>query len=200
MPALALDLGGVVYRAWPDDALYARHAPAFGCSAEALRRRLWDGPHWAAAELGEITMDDCHARAAAAFGVRPRRVRDLVFEAFAAHPDEDLALYVGGLRQRGVKIAALTNNPSPEADLLARPELARLFDLAISSADVRAAKPDPAVYRHAEARLGIAPHQIVFVDDTLANVEAARRLGWRAIHFRTTAQAVEEIEEVLAGR
>ena len=196
MPALALDLGGVVYRSWPDQAFYERWAPAFGCSAEALQRRLW-GPHWASAELGEITKEACYATAAADFGVRPGLVRDLVFEAFASSPDEALARCVERHRRRGVVVTAFTNNPSPEAELMARPELARLFDLAISSADAHLAKPDPAFYRHAETRLGVAGNEVLFVDDVLANVEAARDLGWRAIRFQSTPQAVAEIEAAL---
>jgi putative hydrolase of the HAD superfamily len=196
LPVLALDLGGVVYRSWPDEALFERWAPAFGCSAQVLQARLW-GPHWASAELGEITKEACFAISAAALGVEPGLVHDLIFEAFASMPDEALALYVEGLRRRGVVVTALTNNPSPEGELLERAELARLFDLAISSADVRMAKPDLAFYRHAEVRLGTTADQIVFVDDTLANVEAARSLGWRAIHFRSTSQVIDEIEAAL---
>jgi putative hydrolase of the HAD superfamily len=198
MPVLALDIGGVVYRSWPDQALYERWAPAFGCSAAVLQGNLW-GPHWASAELGEITKEECYAKAADGLGVRSDLVRDLIFDAFASNPDEALALCVDGLRRRGIVVTALTNNPSPEAELLARPELARLFDLAITSADVHLTKPNPAFYRHAEIRLGTAGNDILFVDDVLDNVEAARGLGWRAIHFRSTSQAIEEIEAALIG-
>lgn len=196
MPVLALDLGGVVYRSWPDQALFERWAPEFRCSAQALQERMW-GPHWASAELGEITKEACYAISAAALGVEPALVRDLIFEAFASMPDEALAHHVEGLRRRGIVVAALTNNPSPESELLERPELARLFDLAISSADARIAKPDLAFYRHAEARLGAAADQIVFVDDVVANVEAACSLGWRAILFRSTSQVIDEINAAL---
>jgi putative hydrolase of the HAD superfamily len=197
MPVLALDLGGVVYRSWPDQALYERWAPSFGCPASVLQEHLW-GPHWAAAELGEISKEDCYATAAAGLAVRPELVRDLIFEAFASQPDEALARCVERLRRRGVVVTALTNNPSPEAELLARPELERLFDLAITSADAHVTKPELAFYRHAEARLGAAGEDIVFVDDVLENVEAARGLGWRGVHFNTTAQAIAEIEAALA--
>lgn len=157
---------------------------------------MW-GAHWASAELGEITKEACYEITAARFGVEPNIVRNLIYEAFASMPDEDLARYAIGLRARGIVVAALTNNPSPEGELLERPELFRIFDLAISSADICLAKPDPAFYRHAESRLETAGDQIVFVDDTLANVEAARDLGWSAIHFRSTWQVIGEINTAL---
>jgi HAD superfamily hydrolase (TIGR01509 family) len=98
-----------------------------------------------------------------------------------------------------VRTAALTNNTAGAAALSARPELARLFDLVISSADVGLAKPDPAMFRHAEARLGAAGVEIVFVDDVEGNVAAARALGWRAVWFRSTDQALAEIAAALAA-
>jgi putative hydrolase of the HAD superfamily len=196
---LVLDLGGVVYRSWPDDAFLARWSGDFGVTQEHLTACLWSQPHWGLAELGEITTDECDARTAAMLGVAPRQVRAFVTEAFASQPDETLADYVSGVRQRGVVVAALTNNMGSEAELLARPELARLFDLAISSADARLAKPDPAFYRHAETRLGAAGDALVFLDDALGNIEAARDLCWRAIHYRSTTQAIEEIEAALFG-
>jgi putative hydrolase of the HAD superfamily len=199
MRVLAIDLGGVVYRSWPDDAFYRRWSEACGLPTDALMNCLWNEPHWALAEVGEITPDECHARTAARLGVNPALARELVTEAFASDPDEALAHYVGGVRKRDVTVAALTNNMSSETALLARPELARVFDIAISSADARLAKPDPAFYRHAEQRLGAAGGDVIFLDDALANVEAARSLGWRAIHYSSTPEAIEAIEVALFG-
>jgi HAD superfamily hydrolase (TIGR01509 family) len=52
------------------------------------------------------------------------------------------------------------------------------------SAEVGLAKPDPRIYRLAAERLGVRPDEAVFVDDFAANVEGARAVGMRAIHFR----------------
>lgn len=197
MRVLALDLGGVVYRSWPDDAFYRRWSDACGFSPEALKNCLWGEPHWGLAEIGEITPDECHARTAARLGIDPGVVRALVADAFASDPDEALADFVGIVRKRGIRVAALTNNVGCEAELLARPELARLFDLAISSADARLAKPDLAFYRHAETRLQVKGEEVVFLDDALPNVEAARSLGWCAIHYQSTVEAIREIGRAL---
>lgn len=55
-----------------------------------------------------------------------------------------------------------------------------LFDVAISSHQVGAAKPDPAIYQKALERLGAPPEVIMFFDDSYANVVAASALGMRA--------------------
>jgi putative hydrolase of the HAD superfamily len=122
----------------------------------------------------------------------------MVFEGWASQPDEALAACVQRLRGRGLRVAALTNSTSTEAELLARPELARLFDVAVSSADAGLRKPDQALYRHAEDRLAASGADLVFVDDVEANVAAAQALGWRGVWFRTTDQAIGEIEAAVA--
>ncbi len=198
MPILVLDIGGVVYRSWPDDGFHARWADRGGCDAPTLRQRLWSGDDWLLAELGRISATENIARLAARLDVDADLAREMVFEGWASQPDEALAALVARLRAAGVAVAALTNNTSTEAELMARPGLARLFDLAISSADVRLRKPDEAMYRHAETRLRAAGEALVFVDDVEANVQAARALGWRGVWFRSTDQAIGEIEAAFA--
>ncbi len=67
------------------------------------------------------------------------------------------------------------------------------FDSVTISAEEGVMKPDPRIFEIALARAGVLPEEAVFVDDFAANVEGARRVGLRAIHFRSTAQALAEL-------
>ena len=197
MAILVLDIGGVVYRSWPDEAFHARWAERCGCDVATLTERFWASDDWALAELGRISQTENVRRLAARIGVSPALAREMIFEGWASQPDEALARFVEGLRSAGTTVAALTNNTSTERELLSRPELARLFDLAVSSADAGLQKPDVAIYRHAEARLGAGGADILFVDDVEANIDAAKALGWRGVRFRSTEQAIGEIAAAL---
>jgi HAD superfamily hydrolase (TIGR01509 family) len=53
----------------------------------------------------------------------------------------------------------------------------------VFSGEEEVRKPDAEIYRRALARLGVEPEQSVFVDDVLANIEAAQALGMHGIHF-----------------
>ncbi len=59
---------------------------------------------------------------------------------------------------------------------------ARFSDIVVSGVE-RLAKPDPAIYALAAARFGRAPGSMLFIDDSLPNVESARTCGWHAHHF-----------------
>jgi putative hydrolase of the HAD superfamily len=51
------------------------------------------------------------------------------------------------------------------------------FDAVFNSSRLGVAKPDPSIFQIACARLGTAPGQCAFIDDSLPNVEAAERAG-----------------------
>jgi len=59
-----------------------------------------------------------------------------------------------------------------------------LFDDIVCSAEVGLAKPEPAIFALAAARLELAPHQCVFVDDWDLNVDAAGEVGMLGVLYR----------------
>jgi 2-haloacid dehalogenase len=92
---------------------------------------------------------------------------------------------VADLDAAGVPLFAITNF-SGEFWPPFRAREAALFDRfrdIVVSGDERLVKPDPAMYRLALARFGLAPHEAAFIDDNAANVDGAAALGIRAIHF-----------------
>ena len=64
----------------------------------------------------------------------------------------------------------------------------------VVSGDEKLAKPDPAIYALAERRFGYAPEAMLFIDDSLPNVEAARARGWHAHHFIDAAGLEAELQ------
>ncbi|WP_309621457.1 HAD-IA family hydrolase, partial [Novosphingobium sp.] len=57
------------------------------------------------------------------------------------------------------------------------------------------AKPDPAIYALAERRFGLTPAAMLFIDDSLPNVQSARACGWQAHHFTDAAALRSELME-----
>ncbi|MGC4878193.1 HAD family hydrolase [Micromonospora sp. DT43] len=69
------------------------------------------------------------------------------------------------LRGDGHPLALVSNATSETAEAWPDSQLARRFDAAVFSCEVGLAKPDPAIYRIAAERLGVAPAECVFVGD-----------------------------------
>lgn len=126
-------------------------------------------------------------------------------EAYAARFNETVPGPVAGthalverLHARGVPLFCLTNF-GDELWQAFRPTSAifDLFDDIIVSGVEKVAKPDPAIYAIAEARIGLAGQDLFFTDDNAANIAAAKARGWQAHVF--TDAATLEAQLVAAG-
>jgi putative hydrolase of the HAD superfamily len=99
-------------------------------------------------------------------------------------------------------MALLTNNVR-EWEPLWRSMLPvdEIFEVVVDSGFVGIRKPDPPIYELTIERLGdgIGPADCLFVDDVEVNIEAARALGMTAVHFRSSEQAIAEIETALTA-
>ena len=62
----------------------------------------------------------------------------------------------------------------------------RAFSGAVYSYRAGCVKPNPAIFEIAIRQFGVDPGQTVYIDDLHANVAAADRLGFRALHYDHT--------------
>jgi HAD superfamily hydrolase (TIGR01549 family) len=100
------------------------------------------------------------------------------------------------VRERN-RIAFLSNSNEVHAEIIPR-RFAGLFakdDRFILSHRFRVAKPDPEIFRRALEVLGALPHHIVFIDDLIENVLAARTVGMRAFQFVDADSLTRQLEE-----
>ena len=88
------------------------------------------------------------------------------------------------LATRGVPQFALTNMSHaawPGVKAMS-PAFRHLRD-SIVSAEEGLIKPDPAIYEVVLRRTGLEPHDLLFIDDSAANIEAAAALGFHVHRF-----------------
>jgi len=79
----------------------------------------------------------------------------------------------------GVPLYAITNMPAEWVEpITAMSPVFRHFRDIVVSAHHKVIKPDPALFHIACARSGMAPSELLLVDDSAANIESARALGF----------------------
>jgi 2-haloacid dehalogenase len=132
------------------------------------------------------------AEAVAALADRPHLVPLLeeYVERFASTllgPVPGSAELVAELKGLGLRLYGLTNW-SAETFQHAEPAAPAigLLDDVVVSGRVGLAKPDPRVFAHLAEACHVEPDRAVFVDDSPANVAAAREAGFHAVHFTGT--------------
>ena len=97
-------------------------------------------------------------------------------------PFPDAAPTLRALRDRSLLTGLISNMDTGGDELVAKLGLAGLFDLTVTSADVGATKPDPAIFRAALSRAGVEAHEAVHVGDQLSSdVQGALAVGIRAV-------------------
>ncbi|HEY3528691.1 MAG TPA: HAD family phosphatase [Nocardioides sp.] len=99
------------------------------------------------------------------------------------------------LADRAVRLVALTNwsaetiHHAPELF----PDVLALFDDVVVSGVEGVAKPDPEIFQVLARRIGQPIAGVLYVDDSVPNVEAARAAGMDAVHFTDADSLHEEL-------
>ena len=99
-------------------------------------------------------------------------------------------------------MALLTNNVREwEPHWRAMVPVDEIFEVIVDSGFVGMRKPEPEIYELTVERLGdgVGPSDCLFIDDVEVNIDAARDLGMRAVHFRDNEQAIPEMKAELDG-
>jgi putative hydrolase of the HAD superfamily len=133
-------------------------------------------------------------------GHRPtlHRFREIYFDAL--HANKPMLELMRELRDRGLRMAILTNNVREWEELWrSKLPLDEIFEVIVDSGWVGMRKPQHEIYQLTVERLGdgLEPAECLFVDDNELNVEAARELGMTAVQFHSNEQSIEEIRAAL---
>ena len=118
---------------------------------------------------------------------------------FTPYPDAVPALE--GLRERGLKLVCVSNWDCSLGAVLERCGLAAHLDGAVSSAEARAQKPEPAIFEAALVFAGVDALDVVHVGDTREeDIVGAEAAGIRALLLdREGGADIASLEEV-AGK
>ena len=188
---IVFDFGAVLFD-WQPAQLMARHFPDRGATpgqARQLARDVFDHADWQGFDSGTVALEEMISRTARRLDLPEARLH-----AALAPIGEQLAPIacnvdlLARLRERrdsqgGLKLYFLSNMPAPFARALERRmDFLPWFDGGIFSGDVQLGKPDPRIYQLLASRHRLDSAKTLFIDDSLANVQAAQARGWQTIH------------------
>ena len=191
--ALFWDIGGVILSNGWDRATRAKAANKFGLDWEDFQdRHELASP---AFETGQITLDNYLERTV--FYRKRAFTRDeftaFIFQQSAEFPESRAVL--SGVAQTGKYLLAAINNESLELNVrrIEQFNLRREFEAFFSSCFVGVRKPDAGIYRMALEVTQRRPEECLFIDDRELNLECARQLGMRTVHFQNAAQLRQDL-------
>ena len=191
---VVFDFGGVLVR-WQPEAIIASFY-----ADEPLRALMRDEiirhPDWIDLDRGTLSESAAIERFAARMDRPLAEMRALMQHVKdSLTPLADSIALLDELAQRGVPLYGLSNMSAPVfAVLKSRHAHWDRFRGIVVSGEVGMVKPDPEIFHHLARRYDLIPAETVFIDDHLPNIESARRLGFRTIHFVDAGQCRRELD------
>ena len=185
--AVVWDIGNVIVR-WDPRTLYSKIFPdPVECDRflADVCTMAWHGP----TDCGVTFADNCAALSAQhphlAVEIDAWRVR---WSEMFSGPIPETEAAMEALQARGVPQYALSNmsHETWETTFAMSPAFGRLDGKIISGLE-GVMKPGPEIFQLTCERVGLAPAEALFVDDSAKNIAAARSLGFHVHHFTDPA-------------
>jgi HAD superfamily hydrolase (TIGR01509 family) len=196
--AVAFDIGGVMVRiakTWGE----ARAAAGLGPGGP-------DGPLSSFAEFDRyqsgLVTDEEYLEALAGFLGGSRADAAQVHRRVLQEPMPGTMELVADVEAAGVVCGCLSNTNAlhwgPLVEVGTYPALARLR-VKVGSHELRASKPEPAIYRAFEEAVGAGGASVAYFDDVAEYVEGGRAMGWQAWQVPEGDDPVRFMRARLAG-
>jgi epoxide hydrolase-like predicted phosphatase len=194
--AILFDLGGVILRT-EHQAPREHLAERLRTTYDDLAKVVFESESSRMASVGAITTQQHWAAVGAKLGVPPEEVDAVYAEFFAGDIlDRELIDFIRSLRQ-DTKTGLISNAWPDMRDYIEKNRFSDAFDDMVISSEVGLLKPDPRIFELALKRLGVSAAEAALVDDTVANVEAAKAMGMYGIRFTDTAETQQQVAALM---
>jgi len=150
-------------------------------------------------QRGKISEDFLWKSVCDLLGLQRPDIPSLWGEAFryAYSPKKEMFSLASDLRNRGHKIALLSNTEVPAVKYF-HEQGYDMFDVVVFSCTEGLRKPERRIYEIVLERLGVSPNKAIFIDDKVEYVEGAKKVGINAILFHSPEQVKKEISDLLS--
>ena len=198
--AVVFDIGGVL-EITPSLGVSEMWESRLGLEPGEIDKRMRD--IWEGGAIGTVSERDVHQAAGERLGLDERQLEEfmgMIWREYLGTANTELIEYVRRLRPRyrtGIVSNSFVGAREREQAAYGFEDL---VDEIVYSHESGMAKPDPRIYALVCERLGARPAETVFLDDIEQCVAGARDAGLNAVRYRDNAQAIAEIEKLLAAR
>jgi putative hydrolase of the HAD superfamily len=198
--ALMVDVDGVLVDGRPEDgrAWQTSMEEDLGFGSDALHHGFF-APYWVELVLGRAGLME--GLAAALAKIAPH-VGAAEFMSYWFERDSrvvaPLLQELAAIRAAGVRVYLATNQEHMRAAyLMQKLGLAEHVDGIFYSAQLGVKKPDREFFQRVQAEVGLRGEEILLIDDSRQNIEAARDAGWQTLHW--TRESSSEMVRRLCG-
>ena len=191
------DIGGVFFK-WKDRWLFSNIANRFGLPEQRLtdecRKEL---PNL---RLGKISEQEMWQKIGRQINSKElSNVKNsLIHDFFKSkiNIDDSVFAVIKRLQKKNIKMGILSNTTSAMHSVVEELIDMSYFDFLFLSYQIGMEKPDNMIFEHVAEKMPYSKEKILFVDDRLSNVNAAKSFGMKAIHFIDTIHLIVDLNDL----
>jgi glucose-1-phosphatase len=195
--AVIFDIGRVLIRV-DIQRMKSTLAQGLPFTPEELWSAIEKDPRWPDWQEGRMSPRDWHLHLCKRFNLSLNfeRFKDVWNSALDPDPIHKSSFFAG--LSKSYRLGLLSNTDPIHVEKLEStydffghfPKAVRTY-----SCSVGASKPDPLIYREALRACKVRAEETVYIDDILAFVEAARRLGFTGVQFQSPSQLYADLRQ-----
>lgn len=197
---IIFDFGNVLVK-WDAHALYQRFFPDPQAVDSFLREIHF--PEWNARQDAGRSFKEGVAELSAQF---PHHAE--LIQAYDTHWADSITYVFEGtveivreLKQAGWPLYLLSNFSAEKFPIMAkRYNFLECFNDMIISGEHKLIKPDPAIYHLTLKRINRKAGECLFIDDSQANIDVAREIGFQTILFQNPEQLRQDLQSILPSQ
>jgi 2-haloacid dehalogenase len=196
-PALIFDFGGVLIN-WDPYNLYRRF---FDGNTDAVDKFLAeiDFQAWNLEQDRGRSFAEGVAELSARFPQYTALIKayDELWEESISGPIQSTVDTLRPFKENGYRLYGLTNWSAEKFQLVKHKyAFFELFETILVSGTVGLIKPDPRIFQLMLEQIGRPASECILIDDSAANVAAARQSGLNAVQYKSTAQMLAELAQM----
>lgn len=172
-----------------------KHSKRFGLPAEEIMKITYE--NWSETALGKLECGIFWGEIAKKLNINPNELRSLVIDTFPL--DRRMIEIVKKAKKTHTTVLFSNQIKDWIEQVLNENNINNIFDHIINSYNVGARKPDKKIFFEAISRTGSRPEEILFIDDSLENIEAAKEIGINTIQFKNYPEFLSQYKMFVEG-
>jgi putative hydrolase of the HAD superfamily len=180
----------------PKDYLYKKYSDSN--LADELYPIIFESSEWLDLDRGTITNQEAIKIFSARNTAHEHHIKDIMEDWHnILTPIEGTVNLLKRLKQNGHKIILLSNFHLEAFNFVyEKYSFFKLADELVISSKINLLKPHREIYEHMLNKLSLKPEECIFIDDTLANIKGAAKLGINIVLFKNPSQLETELEKM----
>jgi 2-haloacid dehalogenase len=193
--AIIFDFGGVLIR-WDPRNLYARYFPGQPQAMEEFLKEI-DFMEWnAQQDKGRSFAEgvELHVRKHPEYADLIKAYHENWKESITGEIDGTVEL-LRTLKEKGYPVYGLSNWSAETFPTIRHEfDFLNLLDDIVISGEINLVKPEPEIFEFLLEKIDTPAAQCLFIDDSPANIAAAKKFGFDTVHFKSPEQLKQELE------